>query len=85
MDNENESWPNRADPCTPSFSRLIGWFGNAQLGPIYLGWTGMVSLATFILCLNIIGSTCWPQVDWNPEFLRQLFWLALEPPAPNMG
>ncbi|MEN8682970.1 MAG: photosynthetic reaction center subunit M, partial [Marivita sp.] len=37
------------------FSTLIGWIGNAQLGPVWLGWTGMVSLATGILALNIIG------------------------------
>jgi photosynthetic reaction center M subunit len=26
------------------------------------------------------------QVDWSiPEFIRQLFWLALEPPGPEHG
>jgi photosynthetic reaction center M subunit len=29
-----------------SFSNLLGWFGNAQLGPIYLGTMGVISLAT---------------------------------------
>jgi photosynthetic reaction center M subunit len=23
-----------------SFSWLLGWFGDAQIGPIYLGWAG---------------------------------------------
>ncbi len=70
----------------PGFSRLIGWIGNAQLGPIYLGWTGMVSAATFVLCLNIIGFNMLAQVNWSiPEFLRQGFWLALEPPGPQWG
>lgn len=84
MDNENNMMEERF--VTPFFSRLVGWFGNAQLGPIYLGWTGMVSVATFILCLNIIGLNMLAQVDWNiAEFLRQGFWLALEPPSPEYG
>ena len=69
-----------------SFSTLAGWIGNAQLGPLYLGWTGMVSIATGILALNIIGFNMLAQVDWSiPEFIRQLFWLALEPPSPEYG
>ena len=35
-----------------SFSTLLGWFGNAQLGPIYLGWTGIISIVTGTLALN---------------------------------
>ena len=71
---------------TPFHSRLVGWIGNAQIGPIYLGWTGMVSVATFIVCLNIIGINMLAQVNWSiPEFLRQGFWLALEPPSPGYG
>ncbi|MDP4992334.1 MAG: photosynthetic reaction center subunit M, partial [Marivita lacus] len=68
------------------FSTLIGWIGNAQLGPVWLGWTGMVSLATGILAFNIIGLNMLAQVGWSiPEFIRQLFWLALEPPSPEYG
>ena len=64
------------------FSTLLGWFGNAQLGPIYLGWAGVVSLATGLLWFNIVGFNMLSQVDWSiPEFIRQLFWLALEPPG----
>ena len=70
----------------PGFSTLIGWLGNAQLGPIYLGPFGLVSVATGTLWLNIIGFNMLAQVDWSiPEFLRQLFWLALEPPSPEWG
>ena len=69
-----------------SFSTLIGWLGNAQLGPIYLGWAGLISLATGTLWFNIVGFNMLAQVDWSiPEFLRQLFWLALEPPGPEYG
>ena len=70
----------------PGFSTLVGWFGNAQLGPFYLGWTGMISLATGLIWFNIVGLNMLAQVGWSiPEFIRQLFWLALEPPGPEHG
>lgn len=69
-----------------SFSKLLGWFGNAQLGPVNLGMAGVVSIASGILWLNIIGINMLAQVGWSiPEFIRQLFWLALEPPSPEYG
>ena len=69
---------------TPRYSTLIGWLGNAQLGPIYLGWFGVVSLATGFMWFFIIGLNMLVQVGFSiPEFIRQLFWLALEPPSPN--
>lgn len=68
------------------FSDIAGWFGNAQLGPINLGMAGVVSLASGLIWLNIIGFNMLAQVDWSiPEFIRQLFWLALEPPSPEYG
>lgn len=68
------------------FSSLFGWLGNAQLGPFYLGWTGMVGLATGFMAIFIIGLNMLAQVGWSiPEFLRQGFWLALEPPSPKYG
>ncbi len=71
---------------TPTHSSLIGWVGNAQLGPIYLGWFGVISLATGGLWFFIIGLNMLQQVGFSlPEFLRQLFWLALEPPSPKYG
>ena len=70
----------------PFFSTLVGWIGNAQIGPLYLGWTGLISAATFVLALNIVGLNMLAQVGWSiPEFLRQGFWLALEPPSPEYG
>ena len=70
----------------PFFSNLIGWIGNAQIGPIKLGWFGVISLVTGTLWLNIIGINMLAQVGWSiPEFLRQGFWLALEPPGPEHG
>ena len=68
------------------FSSLFGWLGTAQLGPFYLGWTGMVGLATGFMAIFIIGLNMLAQVGWSiPEFLRQGFWLALEPPSPRYG
>ncbi len=70
----------------PGFSHLIGRFGNAQIGPIYLGGLGIASLVFGTLAFNIIGLNMLASVDWNPiQFIRQLFWLALEPPAPGNG
>lgn len=71
---------------TPRFSRLIGWLGNAQIGPFHLGMVGVVSLASGFIWFFIVGLNMLAQVGWSlPEFLRQLFWLALEPPSPEYG
>ena len=69
-----------------SFSKLAGWFGNAQLGPIYLGPFGLVAMATGFAWFFIVGMSFWAQVDYSPAlFFRDLFWLALEPPAEEYG
>ena len=71
---------------TPRFSTLLGWLGNAQIGPINLGMLGVVSLASGLTWFVIVGFNMLSQVGWSiPEFLRQLFWLALEPPSPEYG
>jgi photosynthetic reaction center M subunit len=68
------------------FSTLAGWFGNAQLGPIYLGTMGVVSLATGAIWFMLVGASFWMQAGFNPAvFVRDLFWMALEPPAPEWG
>jgi photosynthetic reaction center M subunit len=70
----------------PWLSHLLGRLGNAQIGPVYLGGLGLVSLITGTLCINIIGLNMLASVGWNPiEFIRQLPWLALEPPGPQYG
>ena len=69
-----------------SFSTLLGWFGNAQLGPIYLGTLGVISLATGLIWFVMVGLWYWDQAGYNPAvFLRDLFWLSLDPPAPEYG
>ena len=69
----------RARPCTSTCWASIG---DAQVGPIYLGWLGVVSLICGFIAFEIIGLNMLAQVNWDPiQFVRQLFWLALEPPA----
>jgi photosynthetic reaction center M subunit len=84
MDNSNNLAEGRYGK--PGFSTLFGLFGNAQLGPLYLGPFGVVSLATGFLWFFIVGMSFWAQVDYSPAvFMRDLFWLALEPPGPQYG
>jgi photosynthetic reaction center M subunit len=45
-----------------------------------------VSLATGFLWFFLVGISFWVQAGWNPAvFLRDLFYMALEPPAPEYG
>ena len=70
----------------PVFLRLLGLMGGAQLGPIYLGLTGISSLLFGFIAFEIIGLNMLASVHWNVvEFIRQLPWLALQPPTPEMG
>ncbi len=70
----------------PFLVHLFGRLGNAQLGPIYLGPLGLISLITGTLSINIMGFYMLASVGWDPiEFIRQLPWLALEPPSPKYG
>jgi len=70
----------------PLIVYLAGVIGNAQIGPIYLGGLGVASLILGTLAFNFIGFNMLASVNWNPiQFVRQLFWLALEPPAPEYG
>lgn len=65
---------------------LLGRFGNAQLGPIYLGPLGIVSIVLGTLAINIMGFNMLAQVNWDiVQFVRQLFWLSLDPPSPAYG
>ena len=67
-------------------SRLLGIFGEHQVGPSYLGTTGLLSLLFGIAAFEIIGLNMWASVGWDPvQFIKMLPWLALEPPAPEYG
>ena len=64
----------------------MGAFGNAQIGPIYLGTLGIVSLLCGFIAFEIIGLNMLASVNWSwVQFVRQLPWLALEPPRRNMA
>jgi photosynthetic reaction center M subunit len=68
------------------YQYLLGKVGAAQVGPIYLGKLGVASLICGFLAFEIIGLNMWASVNWDPiQFVRQLPWLALEPPAPEYG
>ncbi len=70
----------------PSFVHLFGRFGDAQIGPFYLGTLGLASIFFGFLAIEIIGLNMMAQVNWNPiEFVKQLFWLGLMPPKPEYG
>ncbi len=88
--------PLEAGPLLPpgSFRRLgqgsynywAGKLGAAQLGPIYLGRLGIASLICAFTAFEIIGLNMFASVGWDPvQFVRQLPWLALEPPGPQWG
>jgi len=67
-------------------SYWLGKVGDAQIGPLYLGTSGLLSLICGFIAIEIIGLNMWASVNWSPiEFVRQLPWLALEPPSPEYG
>ncbi|MEL7129501.1 MAG: photosynthetic reaction center subunit M [Pseudomonadota bacterium] len=67
-------------------SWVLGKIGDAQLGPMYLGFTGIASVLCGVISIVIIGLNMAASVDWNPFlFFGQLPWLALEPPGPEHG
>ena len=71
---------------TPTDNYWLGKIGDAQLGPFYLGPLGLLSLVFGFIAFEIIGLNMWASVNWDPvEFVRQLPWLALEPPPPSYG
>ena len=64
----------------------FGKIGDAQVGPFYLGWLGLASILCGFIAFEIIGLNMWASVNWDPvQFVRQLPWLALEPPPPELG
>ncbi|MCZ8187429.1 MAG: photosynthetic reaction center subunit M [Beijerinckiaceae bacterium] len=71
---------------TTTHNYWLGKFGDAQLGPVYLGWTGVTSIVCGIIAIEIIGLNMWASVGWDPvQFIRKLFWLTLDPPKPEYG
>jgi photosynthetic reaction center M subunit len=74
------------DLSNPIMFPLLGKLGMAQIGPVYLGTLGVASLFFGTLSFVIIGFNMLASVNWDPvQFVRQLFWLSLDPPAPKYG
>jgi photosynthetic reaction center M subunit len=70
----------------PSMSYWSGKFGDAQVGPFYLGTIGFWSLLCGLAAFEIIGLNMLASVNWDPiKFVRTLFELSLEPPAAKYG
>ncbi len=70
----------------PRFSYWLGKIGDAQIGPLYLGTLGLASLMCGFVAIEIIGLNMLASVDWSPqEFIKQFFWLSLQPPLPKYG
>ncbi|MCX7371280.1 MAG: photosynthetic reaction center subunit M [Alphaproteobacteria bacterium] len=68
------------------FSHLLGKIGDAQIGPFYLGTYGVLALFFGFIAFEIIGLNMLASVNWNPLlFVRDLFWLSLDPPLPQHG
>jgi len=69
-----------------SFSWLMGKIGDAQIGPVYLGWAGTFSLLFGFIAIEIIGLNMWASVGWSPiKFAGQLPFLELAAPLPEHG
>ena len=63
-----------------------GKLGDAQIGPLYLGGLGVASIICGTIAFVTIGFNMLASVGWDPvQFVRQLFWLSLDPPAPEYG
>ena len=70
----------------PFHSRLLGYIGETQVGPTYLGLPGWLSLICGFIAIEIIGLNMWASVNWNPiRFIKMLPFLSLDPPAAKYG
>ncbi len=67
-------------------SYWMGKIGQAQIGPIYLGWLGVLSIVFGFTAIEIIGWNMAASVGYSPiAFMREFFWLTLDPPGPEYG
>ncbi|MBI1403514.1 MAG: photosynthetic reaction center subunit M [Porphyrobacter sp.] len=67
-------------------SRWAGKFGDPQIGPSYLGASGVASLICGFIAIEIIGLNFFAAVHWNPvAFVEGLAWHRLDPPDAKWG
>jgi len=70
----------------PWITYWLGKIGDAQIGPIYLGFWGIFSLMAGFLGFFLVGLYMLASVSWNPiHFFKFFPWLALEPPPAHYG
>lgn len=68
------------------FAFLKKLFGEGQVGPVYLGAWGVISVSAGVLCSFIILEHYMWTVGYNPIlFIREFFVLSLDPPAMEYG
>jgi photosynthetic reaction center M subunit len=80
------AWRTARDRPLIAQSSLLGRFGERQIGPIYLGIEGILSLFCGFIAIEIIGLNMWASVDWDLlRFIKLLPFLALEPPPAKYG
>ena len=64
----------------------MGKIGDAQIGPVYLGFFGVASLICGFIAIEIIGLNMLASVNWDPiKFIGLLPWLSLDAPLPEHG
>ena len=77
------NWPREP---VKAFTYLMGKIGDAQIGPVYLGFTGVASLICGFLAIEIIGINMFASVGWDPvKFVGLMPWLSLDAPLPEHG
>ena len=70
----------------PRFSSILGYIGNAQLGPIHLGMFGTIALFLGTAWFFLTGVGMLQSVDWSWQALwRDLWWISLDPPGEEYG
>ena len=68
------------------FSYWIGKIGDPQIGPFYLGWAGIFSIAFGGAAFVLIGLNFAAANGWNPiRFLKGIIWDAVRPPRASNG
>ncbi len=78
--------PRIRGPLPIIHSRLFGRIGETQIGPIRLGYDGLLSVFCGFIAIEIIGLNMWASVGWNPlRFIKLLPFLALDPPPARYG
>ena len=69
-----------------TFIPFLGRIGDAQFGPLYLGYTGVASILFGVVAIEIIGLNMAASVGWDPlKFFGQLPWLSLDAPLAKHG